>query len=1167
MINCASCGAENPAGHSFCSNCGSAFARVCPNCETANDGGNRFCFNCGTALADAEPTAPMGPVDTPDPISDPGERRLVSVLFADLVGFTTFSEGRDPEDVRGMLTRFYERCREIISRYGGTTDKFIGDAVMGVWGAKGAHEDDAERATRAGLELVDMVEGLGSELGVPDLAARAGVLSGEASVGSGGNEQGLVVGDLVNTASRLQSIAEPGTVYVGAATRDLVGASIEFREVGDHQVKGKDVPVRAFEAIRVLALSTAKAGGELLEGPFVGRDDELRLLKDQLHATGREQRARMVSVIGEGGIGKSRLAQELIRYIDGIAEVVYYHRGRSPSYGDGVTYWALGEMIKQRAGISETEDPPKARLKLRTMVADFCPSEEDQRWIEPRLAALIGLGAMPSGDRSELFAALRALFQAVSARGTVLMVFEDLHWADEGLLDFVEELVERTTAHPVLVLCLTRPELLERRPDWAASRKRTLAMHLSRLDESSMRSLVSGLAPGIPENLVGRISERTAGVPLHAVEFVRMLLNTGELVFDGDTFAFAGTDEDLAIPDTVSAIIGARLDRLSPNDLSIIQDASVLGLSFTLSSLSQLRQVEPHELEARLRDLVRKEILELDEDPRSPERGQYQFVQGLIREVTYGRLSRPERVKRHLEVARLFESLDEPELAGVVANHYADAVDADPTNAELVQMACRSVVAAAERAVALRSDLQAAGLYERAANMTIDDHREVELRLLAARCLINTSREDRGADLAQLVLDWSRTHGDSTLEVRASTTLSLARIASFEADRAVSAVLPLYESLPPSNDVDWVHLAAETARALMLTDRAEEAVAVADTAIPIMEGLELVEELIETINTKATALGLMGRFMEGSTLLRGVAEVAGRRGLLKAQARALNNLVASTQNDDQTDTETLELLSAIVEKIGDSGWTVRSAFFAATGYLDLGQLDRAAETLASVRDEDISEFWLDNLEQVRLSLEQAREGFHEDRHRQLLDLNDKYLSTDDPQLRAGLVSGKAQLLFDAGDYAEALAVTRGSGDEGNSYPNVTEQAILAAALVSDAVALGEALEYVEENFSRGRACRGLALVARSYLAALNGNTDDAVRFFISGDEIWSHVMMPLTLAKARAVFARAVGAESPFAAEKAAQARAFFEDNGFRIHLEGIMQSLSEPIDPSELAV
>jgi class 3 adenylate cyclase len=629
------------------------------------------------------------------------------VVFADLVAFTTFSESRDAEDVRSMLTDYYERCRNIIARFGGTTDKFIGDAVMGVWGAESSHEDDAERATRAALELVDMVAGLGKEIGVPELAARAGVLSGEAAVGPGGNDQGLVVGDLVNTASRLQSIAPSGGVLVGQSTRDLVGSVVEFDPLGEQHVKGKDIPVAAYRAVRVLGLSSQHQGGELGEGPFVGRDDELRLLKDQLGAAGRERRARLVSVVGEGGIGKTRLSRELLRYVDGIAETVFYHSGRSPSYGDGVTFWALGEMIRQRAGITEDEDDSKSRMKLRTTVADFAPEPEDQRWIEPRLAGLIGLAPMPKGDRSELFSALRTFFQRIADRGPVVMVFEDLHWADEGLLDFIEELVERTTQHPVLVLTLARPELLERRPGWGSSRKRTMSMHLGRLEGADMRELVAGLAPGLPDETVLRIADRTAGVPLHAVEFIRMMLNTGQLVAEGERFRLVDEGEDLTIPDSVSAIIGARLDRLSSDERSVVQDASVLGLSFMLPSVVEMRGSSTEGIDSVLRGLVRREILEFDEDPRSPERGQYRFVQSLIREVAYARLSKAERVSLHLQVAHRFEEADDIELAGMIASHYASAAAADADNAELAGKARSAVISAAERAASLHSDSQA----------------------------------------------------------------------------------------------------------------------------------------------------------------------------------------------------------------------------------------------------------------------------------------------------------------------------------------------------------------------------------------------------------------------------------------------------------------------------
>jgi class 3 adenylate cyclase len=322
----------------------------------------------------------------------------VSVLFADLVGFTALAEGKDAEETRDLLSRYFDLAREVIGRYGGTVEKFIGDAVMAVWGAPTAHEDDAERAVRAGLELVDAVTTLG--LGI---AARAGVLTGEAAVTLGATNQGMVAGDLVNTASRLQSVAPPGVVLVGEATQRAASKAIAFEEAGPQLLKGKTSPVPAWRALRVIAERGGRNRSETLEAPFVGRDDELRLLKDLFHATGREGRARLVSAIGPAGIGKSRLAWEFLKYLDGLVDTVWFHDGRSPAYGDGISFWALGETVRRRAGLLEGDDEATTRSKLAATLAEHVPDPDERRWIEAALLALLGF---ESGVGSEqLFAA------------------------------------------------------------------------------------------------------------------------------------------------------------------------------------------------------------------------------------------------------------------------------------------------------------------------------------------------------------------------------------------------------------------------------------------------------------------------------------------------------------------------------------------------------------------------------------------------------------------------------------------------------------------------------------------------------------------------------------------------------------------------------------------
>jgi class 3 adenylate cyclase len=348
---------------------------ACPSCGASNEPEDRFCGECAAPLTEgARPAAAPARV---------AERRLVSVLFADLVGFTPFAEERDAEETRELLTRYFDVARDVIERYGGVVEKFIGDAVMAVWGAPTAREDDAERAVRAGLELVDAVRALG-----PTIQARAGVLTGEAAVTIGATNQGMVAGDLVNTAARLQSIAPPGAVVVGESTQRAAAAAIAFEEAGEQLLKGKTAPVPAWRALRVVAQRGGHGRSDMPEPPFVGRDEEFRLLRDLVSATGRDRRARLASITGPGGIGKSRLAWELEKYIDGVVETVYWHRGRSPAYGDGVTFWALGEMVRQRAGLAEGDDETTTRERIAAVVAKHAPDAEDRRWVEPALLTL-----------------------------------------------------------------------------------------------------------------------------------------------------------------------------------------------------------------------------------------------------------------------------------------------------------------------------------------------------------------------------------------------------------------------------------------------------------------------------------------------------------------------------------------------------------------------------------------------------------------------------------------------------------------------------------------------------------------------------------------------------------------------------------------------------------
>src|SRR5436190_5261477 len=575
-MRCAACGTENEGDGKFCLECGSALALICPECRSPNTPGAKFCGECGNVLTGAE--APAAAAAPPA-----AERRLVSVLFADLVGFTTLSESRDSEEVRELLTGYFDRCKRLIERYGGTVEKFIGDAVMAVWGTPVAMEDDAERAVRAALELVAAVVDID-----PSLNARAGVLTGEAAVTLGAEGQGMVAGDLVNTAARVQSEPEPGTVLVGEATKRATEAAIAYEDAGAHDLKGKAEPMQLFRALRVIAGRAGALRSGILEPPFVGRHLELRLVKELFHASADERRAQLVSVVGVAGVGKTRLSWEFEKYVDGLADEAWWHRGRCLSYGEGVAYWALAEMVRMRCGITEDEEAASAQAKLRATLEQHVPDPEERSWVEPRLAHLLGLEEGVSGDQENLFSAWRVLFERLSEIDPVLLVFEDMQWADEGLIDFLDYLLDWSRNHPIFVLSLARPELTEKHPSWGAGKRAVTSLYLEPLPRPAMETLLAGLVPGLPEELRNQILERAEGIPLYAVETVRMLLDRGLLAHDGTAFRPTGQIETLEVPETLHALVAARLDGLNPEERRLVQAASVLGKTFTKQGIGAL---------------------------------------------------------------------------------------------------------------------------------------------------------------------------------------------------------------------------------------------------------------------------------------------------------------------------------------------------------------------------------------------------------------------------------------------------------------------------------------------------------------------------------------------------------------------------------------------------
>jgi class 3 adenylate cyclase/tetratricopeptide (TPR) repeat protein len=743
-VGCGRCGALLEDDDLFCGDCGAPVGG-CPSCGEPLTPGKRFCRRCGATLFDAAP-APS----TPSPASQPGresaaERRVCSVLFCDVVGFTPLSEARDPEAVRELLSQYFAVARTVISRYGGVVEKFIGDAVMAVWGTPVATEGDAERAVRAALDLVAAVAELGAESGLPGLAARAGVVTGEVAVNLGAVGEGMVAGDAVNTASRVQAAAGPGSVLVDVPTQRLTSSAIAFADAGEHTLKGKAEPQRLWRAVRVLSAVGGSQRVDGLEAPLTGRDAELRTIKDLFHATADRRVPRLVLVSGPAGVGKSRLGWEFEKYADGLKAELWWHRGRCLSYGEGVAFWALAQIVRQRLGIAEEDLPEAAAAKLAAGLDRFVPDPADHAYAGLRLGRLLGVAfAGDSGEalsREELFAGWRLFFERLAAESPVVLLVEDAQYADAGLLDFLDHLIDWVRDLPVYVLAFARPELGQARPGFGAGRNRS-TLTLDPLDTASMDLLVDALVPGMPAAARSKITRQAQGIPLFAVETVRSLIDRDVVQPVEGVYRLTGDVGELAVPDSLHALLAARLDALDPGARRLVADAAVLGTTFPAEALIAVSGQDEAAVRAALADLVRREVLSVSADRLSPERGSYRFSQEMLRQVAYDTLSRRDRKARHLAVAAHLRAVfpgDGEEVAEVIARHYLDALNAIPDDPEAAQIRGQAVTAltrAAERAERTGAPARAAASYAAGAELTSDDETAATLGERAARAAI-----------------------------------------------------------------------------------------------------------------------------------------------------------------------------------------------------------------------------------------------------------------------------------------------------------------------------------------------------------------------------------------------------------------------------------------------
>jgi class 3 adenylate cyclase/tetratricopeptide (TPR) repeat protein len=769
---------------------------------------------------------------------------VVTVVFADLVGFTSKAERLDPEDVRATLAPYYARLRAELERHGGTVEKFIGDAVMALFGAPVAHEDDPERAVRAALAIRDWV------LEQEELQVRIAVNTGEALVALGarpGEGEGMASGDIVNTTARLQSAAPVNGILVGEITYRATSHVIDYRPSDPVTAKGKAEPLRVWQALQ----ARSRLGTDVATAPrtaMVGRARELDVLSDALAGVRRNHAPHLVTLSGVPGIGKSRLIAELFRQVsDDPTEIMFWRQGRSLPYGDGVTFWALAEMVKAHAGILETESAQSAAEKLRTAVAAVISDPSDVQWVEGHLRPLVGLSAGDAergGERqSETFTAWRRFFEALAERRPLVLVFEDLQWADSNLLDFVEYLIDWASGVPLLVVCSARPELFERRSGWGGGKRNATTLSLAPLTEDETTKLISSLSqrPVMPVETQEALLARAGGNPLYAEQYVRMLAERPDA-------------ETLPLPETVHGIIAARLDGLPLEEKSLLQNAAVIGKVFWLGAATRLGGLDRLAAELHLHALGRKDFVQRARRSSVANEAEYAFLHVLVRDVAYGQIPRAQRAEKHRLAAEWIAALGRTEdHAEMLAHHYKSALElqraaGQPVDPPFAQRAMGSIGVAGDRAFSLSALSSAAGFYQSALDLAAPGSVE-HARLLFK---LGRTRFRNGNFDPEPLLAASRAllgHGDAESAAEAEAVLGELFRARGEADRALEHLSRARE-LVEARDVSRAKafVAGALSRFMMLASQDAEAIRLGRDALGMAELLDLDDLRASTLN-------------------------------------------------------------------------------------------------------------------------------------------------------------------------------------------------------------------------------------------------------------------------------------------------------------------------------
>jgi class 3 adenylate cyclase/tetratricopeptide (TPR) repeat protein len=850
---------------------------------------------------DADPRPPGSPLLELDE-----ERKVVSILFVDLVGFAARSDRADPEDVRATLRPYYTCVRRELARWGGTVEKFIGDAVMAAFGAPVAHEDDAERAVRAALRVVHAVQELNAAEPGLELALRAAVTTGEAVVARGTRPvegEGIATGDVVNTAARLQAIAPVGTVVVDEATYRTTRHLVDYVTLEPVPVKGKPEPIRVWQARSALSRYGADPA-QATPSLFIGRSHELALLKAMYARATREASVQLVTVTGQPGVGKSRLVREFRAFVDWQPERTRWRQGRCLPYGDGITFWALGEIVKGQAGILESDTPHEASDKLTAAIGAIVEDATEREWLKTRLASLVGASApgvgTPAG-RSESFAAWRRFLEAVAADRPLVLVFEDVHWAGAALLEFVEYLVDWAASLPLLVVCTTRPELFERHPGWGGGKRDSTTISLSPLSrEETGRLIAAHLAEAaLPDETQVALLERAGGNPLYAGEFARMLADRRMVERRGQTMQLAA-GADIPVPETVQAVIAARLDTLPAERKALLHDAAVVGRVFWVGALAFMSGLDERTVEQGLRTVARKELLRPVRISSVKGQAEYSFGHLLIRDVAYQQIPRAARVRKHRAAAAWIERLAGDRVtdhAEILAHHYGQALQLaraaglDDDAQELEAQARRFLIMAGDRALEFDAR-KAEAFYGQALELCPPRHPERAPLLVksAEAALVGGRLSEAQRDFEEAIVEF-RAREERRGAGEAMVRLSRAYWFRGETDRKralLAQAIDLLEREPPSRELALAY--TDTAADHMVAQRSKDCAMWSEKALALARELGLDAEAIRARQLRGLARCQLSDVAGGLADLREALRLSLDLGLGNETIRSYGNL-------------------------------------------------------------------------------------------------------------------------------------------------------------------------------------------------------------------------------------------------------------------------------------